>query len=704
MISLKSPVAQLAGVGDARAAQLNKLGIMTVRDLVYFFPRAYEDRGNVHNLTDISPSPCSYILTVATEARTAKLKNRLSLTKFRAFDDSASCEVVFFNSPYIKNVFHVGATFRFFGRVNFVNGRLQMSNPKYEPYVEGRALPELYPIYPLTGGLSSKILKKLIDAALIAASKEIIDPLPEPRRLKYELPTLGYAVKNLHAPTDHAALDKAIKRLAFDEALYFGLAIAASARYKTSVKGVAFSPCDMKAFTELLPYELTAAQKSAINDIYFDTVIKPKRKEGGHMARILVGDVGCGKTICAAAAIYVAVRSGFQSALMAPTEILARQHYAELSKLFSAFDVKIELLVGATSAKEKKRIYTALSEGLTDVVIGTHALLSDKVGFKDLGLVVTDEQHRFGVSQRMTLNQKSEAAHMLVMSATPIPRTLALTLYGDLDISRITEMPRGRQRVDTFAVTEAYRDRINAFIEKQLMLGGQCYVICPAIEAEEGDGEWCDDEFENASELKNVTEYAEKMRQIFANRQIGVLHGKLTASKKDEIMASFAAGEIDILVSTTVVEVGINVPNASLIVIENADRYGLSQLHQLRGRVGRGNRKSYCILISDSKSEASQKRLEIMKTTYDGFEIANKDLELRGPGDFFADTDNGSYRQSGGFEFKMTKLCNDGQVLENAFVTAKEIISADPNLELDEHRLLKEELSLRFSPTSASIS
>ena len=709
---LDLPVKNLKGVGDARCKQLAKLGIYTVGDLVYFFPRAYEARGNVRPLAD-SPldTLCSTILTVGTSVKNTLIRKNLTISKFRAFDESGTVEIVFFNSPYVKDVFTVGSEFRFYGKLTASKNRLQMTSPKYEPYIESRPLPDFVPVYPQTEGLSSKVIDKLILSVIDEAVFGISDPLPESIRLSNELPSLSYALTNAHFPTDEASLSKALSRLAFDEMLMFGLAISMQSHGKRSGTGIRFSPCSLKPLTELLPYELTNDQKNAINDVYKDTVLGDNGKITP-MARIIVGDVGSGKTVCAIAAMYIAAASGYQSALMVPTEILARQHYADVKGLFDKLGINVELLLGSTTQKEKRRIYKSLSLGETKVIIGTHALISEKVEFASLGLVITDEQHRFGVAQRALLKEKSESAHMLVMSATPIPRTLALTMYGDLDVSRIVEMPKGRISVDTFAVDESYRARLNDFIKKQVALGGQCYIVCPAIEAkeDEDDGAYYTPEstslplFKPESVLKNAIEYTDNLRKALPELRIAYLHGKLKNAEKDSIMHSFSEGNIDVLVSTTVIEVGINVPNASLMVVENAERFGLSQLHQLRGRVGRGTRKSYCVLVSDLKTERAMARLDIMKTTYDGYEIADKDLALRGPGDFFSDNSTHNFRQSGGFEFKFAKLCDDTTLFTKAFGAAKHIAQIDPELDLPEHAGLKNRLGYIINRNSSDIS
>ena len=706
------PVSQISGVGPTREKQLQRLGIYTLRDLVYHFPRFYEERGNVLPLTAAdTEANYAFILTVASEPKSFALKRGLTITKFRAFDETGAVEISFFNAPFVKDTFHTGSQFRFWGRLSQSKRTLQLTNPKYEPYVEGVELAQFVPIYPLTSGINSKFIEKIMRVALEATLPDIKDPLPESVRLSNKLPTLSYALKNVHFPADAGALAASLKRLAFDEMLYFGISISKAARQKSKGVGIRFAPCDIKPLLALLPYELTSSQKETINDIYKDTVLGVDGKISP-MARIVVGDVGSGKTICATIAMYIAAKSGYQSALMAPTEILARQHYNDLRRLYSALGVEVELLLGSTTQKEKRRIYEAVSNGSCQVLIGTHAIISDKVEFADLGLIITDEQHRFGVNQRAVLKDRVERAHMLVMSATPIPRTLALAMYGDLDVSRITQMPKGRLRVDTFVVDESYRARLLDFIKNQVLAGGQCYVVCPSIEppSEEEENAVGADAILNkefaarAKNTKNAVEHAEFLRQKLGGIEVACLHGKMKTQEKDEIMRRFASGEVSVLVSTTVIEVGVNVPNASLMVIENAERFGLSQLHQLRGRVGRGTRKSYCVLVAGTRSEKSDARLDVMKTTYDGFEIAEKDLLLRGPGDFFSSADGESLRQSGGFEFKLATMCDDTDLFTAAFSAAKALVSDDPELEKEENQRLRVELERYLAPRASTIS
>ena len=711
-LSFDSEIDVLSGIGDTRKKQFNKLGIYTLFDLCYCFPRAYENRGDVRSLAEASVDmPSSFVLTVAGSVSSVEIRRGLTISKFRAFDESGSCEVVFFNSPYIKDVFHQGSEFRFYGKPSFMKRRLTLTNPKFEPILEGSALPDLVPIYSKTEGLSSKIIDKYVRAAIEALITKISDPIPDDILLENNLAALSYALYNAHFPSDQDALKRSLTRLAFDEMLYFALGIGLQSQKQKKHDGVRLKKISFDEITSRLPFELTRSQKDAMNDIYKDTVLG--KDDGTHppMARIIVGDVGCGKTVCATLSIYLSAKSGYQSALMAPTEILARQHYAEIKSLFDEVGISTALLLGSTAKKEKQRIYDGVRSGEIDVVIGTHALLSDKLDFQSLGLIITDEQHRFGVNQRGALKDRFPSAHLLVMSATPIPRTLALTMYGDLDISRITEMPKGRQRVDTYVVGEEYRQRLNSFIENQAKLGGQCYVVCPAIEREEDE----DDsalvytsldtlERKSSLNLKNVKDYTAELQKSLPTLNIEYLHGRMKAKEKDEIMSRFAEGALDVLVSTTVIEVGINVPNATLIVIENAERFGLSALHQLRGRVGRGKKKSYCVLVSDSSAEASTNRLDVMKTTYDGYEIAEKDLIQRGPGDFFSQNKDDNIRQSGGLEFKFASMCNDADVLKSTFSIAKAILSEDPTLSLEKHSRLKIEVQKRIYAEESTIS
>jgi len=707
-ITSASPVTVLDGVGRTRAEYYAKLGIYTLGDLITHYPRAYENRGDVFLLTESRiDGKSSVILTVATEPRVVRLRSRKSFLKFRAFDDSGSCEIVYFNQDYLKNQFPVGSVWRFFGKVERSGKRFTMSSPVAEAWIDGADLPPLWPVYRMTEGISAKQIAKDIAAAWALLDPTREDPLPAELREKRGLCTLNFAEKQIHRPDDWKSLATARRRLVYDEFFCFALGAAMT---HTRAKEHGAPICangEIRALTEQLPYRLTGAQERAIADIRADMA------RDIPMSRIVVGDVGCGKTVCAAAAILIAVQSGRQAAMMAPTEILARQHYAELSALFEKIGISCALLIGATTAAQKRKIKEALADHRLDVVIGTHALLSDGVEFAAPGLVVTDEQHRFGARQRAKLSEKNAHAHLLVMSATPIPRSLALVLYGDLDLSKIDEMPPGRQRVDTFAVDESYRERLNAFIEKQVESGGQVYVVCPAVEEQETAPE--EVTLAEISEigvarderppLKAAVQYAQALQSLFPQYSVGFLHGKMKSVEKDRIMQRFAANEVQILVSTTVIEVGVNVPNACLMIVENAERFGLSQLHQLRGRVGRGSRKSYCVLVSGGTGEIGERslaRLNTMRTTYDGYAIAEQDLLQRGPGDFLGSGGDAAVRQSGGLSFRLADAGEDVSILTEATVDAREMLRADPSL--SKIPLLAERLSELFSTEQGLIS
>ena len=689
-VTRSSPVTVLPGVGKSRADYYAKLGIRTLGDLLLHYPRAYENRGEIVPLAQArTDGKSAVILTVASEARVVRLRSHKSFLKFRAFDESGSCEIVYFNQDYLKSQFPIGSVFRFFGKVERTGKKMSMSSPTFEPWTDFSTLPPLWAVYRMTDGLSQKQIVKDVCAALELLCNEQVDPLPPSLLEKRALCSLSLAEWNIHRPASREALMEARKRLVYDEFFCFSLGAAAAYHREKQVGAPRCTNTDITPLTASLPYELTGAQKRAIEEICRDL------SRDVPMSRILVGDVGCGKTVCAAAAMLIAVRNGRQAALMAPTEILARQHYADLSPVFASLGISCDLLIGATPTAQKRKIKAALSSpdpnDRLQVVIGTHALLSDGVEFSAPGLVVTDEQHRFGARQRALLSEKNTHAHLLVMSATPIPRSLALVLYGDLDISRIDEMPPGRQRVDTFVVDESYRTRLNGFIEKQVADGGQVYVVCPAVqETEQAPEEVTLAELDNPyataekPPLKAAVEFSEELKAVFPHLSIAFLHGKMKSTEKDAVMRAFAAGEVNILVSTTVIEVGVNVPNASLMIVENAERFGLSQLHQLRGRVGRGKRKSYCVLVAGSGgtnvSEVSRARLDVMHTTYDGYRIAEQDLAQRGPGDFLATSADDAVRQSGGLSFRLADAGEDVGLLTDAATDARELLAADPTL------------------------
>ncbi len=714
--STAKSIRTLKGVGDVRARALEKMGIFTLGDLLYHFPRAYQNRGDIRLIANAPIGErCAFLLTVASEPQASRVKNRMTLIKFRAFDESGSIEIVFFNQPYVKDIFHVGMTFRFWGALTIAAKRRQLASPIYEESVEGEPLPGFIPVYSTTEGVSQKVLAGLIDQAIHQALPSLSDPLPEHIREKEGLPTLHFAIRAIHAPTDSRSLDRALRRVVFDELFTLGLAVSLSKSEREIALTDACAPTSMEPLTSVLPYELTGAQKRVINEIYADMTGRGHGKRCPAMRRILIGDVGCGKTICAAAAILIAVASGKQAALMVPTSILAHQHFADLAPLFSAMGYDAALLTGATKAKERKEILARLAddENPLPLVIGTHALLSENVRFSRLALTITDEQHRFGVMQRAALKEKYEGSHTLVMSATPIPRTLAHVLYGDLSVSKIDEMPRGRERVDTFVVGESYRSRLNAFIRRQVEDGGQVYIVCPSIEEKtdpEEDGAIPLDSlsfrgtaFADTPPLKNAIDFSAELAREFPDISVALLHGKMKQAEKDAVMTDFVSGKVKILVSTTVIEVGVNVPAATLMIVENAERFGLSQLHQLRGRVGRGSKKSYCILVSDSNGETARARLDAMRTTYDGYEIAERDLALRGPGDFFS-TASGEARQSGGLSLRLAACCDDTALMQAAFSAASDITAIDPTLAHPEHEALKNAVERLFTMNMHTIS
>lgn len=700
------PVSKLDGIGKVKDAAFEKLGIRTLRDLIYHFPTRYENRGVVTPLAEGKAGMTqSYILTVSTEPKMARLRGSMTVVKFRAFDDSGSVEIVYFNQPYMRDKFHVGETYRFYGKLTEKLGRYSLASPVAELYKEGEPLPDLYAVYRLSPPLNKRVLRECVSQALALCKSELYDTVPSDIRSKYSLASLSFALENIHIPETLDALDRAARRLAFDELFETALAVRLMRKKQTKAFATRMVNTDISPFIKTVPFELTGAQKRAVNDIVTD-LSAGEGSDAPRMSRILVGDVGCGKTVCAAAAVFMAVNNGTQALIMAPTEILASQHHADLAPQFVVLGYRVEKLTGSTTAAEKRRIKAGLSDGSIDIVIGTHALIEDDVTFRALGLCVCDEQHRFGIAQRAKLLEKSPRAHMLVMSATPIPRTLSLVLYGDLAISRIDEMPAGRQKVDTVYVNENYRTRLNGFIDKQLAEGGQIYVVCPAVEQVEDDA---DDGAATVSvfdigaqpPLKSAVEFSAELAERFPRANVAYIHGKMRPAEKNDIMSRFVSGDIKLLVSTTVIEVGINVPNASLMIVENAERFGLSQLHQLRGRVGRGTRKSYCVLVSDTEGEVARQRLKLMTKTNDGFVIAEEDLKMRGPGDFLG-TDGA--RQSGvGGNYRMAALCQDPAIPEAAGEAAAAVLERDPTLSSPEFAPLRARLSRAMSASETTM-
>lgn len=708
---LDTPLIDLNGVGDKHFKSFISNNLHTVKDLLYYLPRAYQNRGDIKDLnqSEFYDEYHSYILTVAAEPKVAMIRRGMNILKFKAVDDTGSVNITYFNQNYLKDVFHTGGVFRFWGKVTKEKRTLCLNSPSYDPIIPDRHLAPLVSVYPLFSGVNQKYLSKLIREIIANVPLMLKDYLPESIRRKMELCTLPYALRNIHFPESEDALDRAIKRLTFDELFTFAVAVSSMKNASVTKNAPIMRNTDVSPLFRLLDYEPTNAQKRAIFEICSDLCPKNAISDTTKpMSRIVVGDVGSGKTLCAEASAYIACKNGFQCALMCPTEILAFQHYEGLCSTFERLDIKCNLLTGATPAKDKRAILSGLKSGEIQFVIGTHALIQDSVEFKNLGLAITDEQHRFGAMQRASLSEKNEGTHTLVMSATPIPRTLSFMMYGDLDISLIDEMPPGRQRVDTFVVDEGYRDRLNAFIRKQVENGNQVYIVCPSVEEkkEDIDNIYDYNPFELALEkdtppLKAAVDYARELKEVFPDLCVEFIHGKMKAKEKDAIMMAFAKNIINVLVSTTVIEVGVNVPNATLMIVENAERFGLSQLHQLRGRVGRGKDKSYCVLVSNSKGENAKERLQIMRTIYDGYTIAERDLQMRGPGDFFSS--GSSIRQSGDVGFDIAKKCNDSEFTYQAFECAREVLNADPHLRLDEHKLLFDRVNEIYREKSNTI-
>ena len=661
MADLKTSVQFIHGIGPQRAKALEKLGIATLGDLISWFPRRYEDRTQIVPIAQLDPdTPACVAAMIAAPPTLSHIRKGMDLVKVRAVDDTGMLEVTFFNQTWLKNQLHEGETYLFYGRAEGNLLRRRMTSPVVEPIGRREFTGRIVPIYPLTAGVSQLILSRSIRQGLDACTDILPDALPDEVRQAHHLCRINYAYENIHFPEHEEALALARRRLAFEELFFFTIGRQQLRRRREVVHVEPFSPVDMDAFYQALPFSLTGAQRRCVDEALSDMV------SGVPMNRLCQGDVGSGKTMVAAACAYFCVKNGRQAALMAPTEILARQHYENLTPLFEKFGLRCALLTGSTKARERRDILENLALGSIDLCIGTHALLTEDVSYARLGLVITDEQHRFGVNQRAALGQKAENPHMLVLSATPIPRTLALIIYGDLDVSVMNELPPGRQKVDTFAVGESYRQRVNQFIRKQVEAGHQVFIVCPLVGQED----------HIPDERKAAAAYAKKLREeVFPDLRVCLLHGKMKAKEKEKVMEDFAAGSGDILVATTVVEVGVDVPNATCMVVENAERFGLSQLHQLRGRVGRGQAKSYCILLSEHPSEETKRRLKVMTKTNDGFEISREDLALRGPGDFFGQ------RQHGLPALKIADLSCDMALLDEAQQAAKNWMAQDPELE-----------------------
>ena len=682
MTDLNTDVRYIKGIGEKKAQALNKLGVFSLRDLVSFFPRKYEDRSTAKpiTLTCGGENVCVEAM-VADTPRLTRVRRGLDLVKLRAVDDSGVLDITYFNQPYAKDNLHKGETYVFFGRIEANGPRRSMVNPVAEKAEgERKVTGRIVPVYRVAAGLSQRVMLQAVRQGLDACLEELPDILPQAVRGRNQLAQTAYAYENIHFPADFEALELARRRLIFEELFVLACALGRMRGERARESGIRMEPGDLSRFWAAMPFEPTGAQRRAVEDGVRDM------DSGTVMNRLVQGDVGSGKTLVAAALIWHCAQNGCMSAFMAPTEILAEQHYHTLTELLSPLGLRIGKLTGSMTAKEKRLIREQLKNRELDLVIGTHALFSTDVEYEKLGLVVTDEQHRFGVGQRSALIGKGQKPHVLVMSATPIPRTLALIIYGDLDVSIIDELPPGRRKVDTFAVDESYRERLNGFIRKLVGEGRQVFVVCPMVE--END--------ELPQKLKSAEEHARELQETFPDLRVACVHGKMKAKDKEAVMASMVAGETDILVATTVIEVGVDVPNAALIVVENAERFGLSQLHQLRGRVGRGQHKSWCILVSDNDGEENRARLNIMTKTNDGFKISEEDLRLRGPGDFFGS------RQHGLPEMHVADLGADVNVLQKAQQEAPLLLAADPELALPEHAALRESVERMLKAGSDS--
>ena len=675
MARLGDPVTILKGVGEAKAKLFANLNIFTLGDLICHFPRGYEDRTKLVTISELSPDvPACFRATVMNNPRTAHIRKGLDMTKVQLADTTGRLNVTFFNNRFAAGQLECGREYIFYGAVSGDFVGYNMTNPVFEnPDSPGLTTRRVLPVYPLTAGLTNAAVGKAVLQAL-AVCDPPAEILPEAVRAEYGILPAEEAYHAIHQPRDMEQAAQAKKRLIFEEFFVFSAGLSLMRASRAEKKCAPYTNFNMKPFYGSLPFSLTGAQSRAVEEILSDF------RSGKPMNRLVQGDVGSGKTMVAAAAAYCAAGNGAQTALMAPTEILAEQHYASLSKLFAPLGITVDLLTGSMTVRQKREARERLASGETQVVVGTHALLTDATRFLRLGLVIADEQHRFGVAQRSKLSEKGEDPHLLVMSATPIPRTLALLMYGDLDVSILDELPPGRQTVETFLVGESYRARINAFIRKQVAEGHQCFVVCPAVEENQELG------------VKAASAWAETLQQtVFPDLRIALLHGQMKGAEKEAAMAAFARGEADVMVATTVIEVGVDVPNATLMVIEDADRFGLSQLHQLRGRVGRGKAKSYCILTSHNGNPETLQRLKALCKTNDGFRIAEEDLKLRGPGDFFGS------RQSGLPAFRVGDLSCDLATLKQAQTASAQWIDAHGTEDTPEARALRERIGELFA-------
>lgn len=666
-IRLDTSVQYLKGVGPKMFELLNKIGIYTVKDLIEYYPRVYEDRTKLTPINKFQKEQNVLFFGTLVKPVTMAYAKKKKILSTVVTDDSGSIALLtWFNQVYIKDRIKEGKTYLFYGKVSNVSGsRASLDSCSIYDVNDLEKIQGLYPIYSLTAGITQNYLFKLI-SNLIDSGIMIDEIFSDDFRRKYNLAEANYALRNIHFPKSFEMINTARNRVIFEELFLFQLALMNMKEKNIGNTNTnIYKDLDDSEFLKIIPFELTNAQKKVISQIKLDM------SSNTVMNRLVQGDVGSGKTMVAAIAMYLAVKNGYQAALMAPTTILANQHYLELFEYFKKLNIIVEIITSSTTKRQKEKIIEKLKKNEIDILIGTHSIIEDNVEFNNLGLVVTDEQHRFGVKQRMKLSAKGNIVDTIVMTATPIPRSLAIILYGDLDLSVIDELPPGRKPVDTCVVNDSYNQRVYNFLRKQINEGRQVYVVCPLVEENE------------ELDLNSVEKLYEEYKKEFKDYNVAILHGKMKNKEKDAIMQEFKENKINILISTTVIEVGISVPNATVMVIENADRFGLAALHQLRGRVGRGSEASYCILKSNNKSAIARQRLDIMRRSSDGFEIAQKDLELRGPGDFFG------VRQSGMPEFKLANLLTDTKILEKTQEAVKEIIEKDKKLELEENAKIK---------------
>ena len=673
-INLDTSVQYLKGVGPKMYELLNKLSIYTVKDLLEYYPRVYEDRTKVTPISDFQKDQNVLFLGTLIKPVTMVYAKKKKILSTVVVDDSGAIAMLtWFNQVYIKDRIKEGGTYLFYGKVGSVSGsRATLDSCSIYDVNDLDKIQGLYPIYPLTAGITQNYLFKLINN-LMDSGIMVNEIFNEEFRRKYRLAEANYALRNIHFPKSYEMVNIARNRIIFEELFLFQLALLNMKQIEVEHTNTnTYSDLDESEFLKLIPFELTGAQRKVVSQIKKDMSSKTV------MNRLVQGDVGSGKTMVAAIAMYLAVQNGYQAALMAPTTILANQHYIELSQYFEKLGINVEIITSSTTKKQKEKIIEKLKNNDIDILIGTHSIIEDNVEFNNLGLVVTDEQHRFGVKQRMKLSAKGNVVDTIVMTATPIPRSLAIILYGDLDLSIIDELPPGRKPVETCVVNDSYNQRVYNFLKKQINEGRQVYVVCPLVEENED------------LDLNSVEKLYEEYKKEFNGYNVAILHGKMKNKEKDSIMQEFKANKINILISTTVIEVGISVPNATVMVIENSDRFGLAALHQLRGRVGRGSASSYCILKSNNKSAIARQRLDIMRKSNDGFEIAQKDLELRGPGDFFG------VRQSGMPEFKLANLLTDTKILESTQEAVKTLIEEDRTLSLPQNSKIKNALYNKY--------